>query len=157
VAAAIFQARGTAFGTPPLDDQVAQFVPWGPPPADPAAAEAEITAAFHDHGAADASGTDLVNVHAGAGLAASLAAARRRLPGATAGNSHFVVRAVRFVCPDEAVVWFDVEVGGRVPTPVVAGRRGRAVRAGGRCLIERGPMAEMMALGGALVPPPVAD
>jgi hypothetical protein len=68
-----------------------------------------------------------------------------------------VVRAVRFVCPDEAVVWFDVEVGGRVPTPVVAGRRGRAVRAGGRWLIERGTMAEMLALGGAHVPPPVAD
>lgn len=156
VAAAIFQTHGMAVGPPSLDDQVAQFVPWGPPPADPAAAEAEITAAFHDHRAADPAGTDLVNVQAGAGLAGPLAAASRMLPGATAENSHFVVKAVRFVCPDEAVVWFDVEVGGRVPTPVVAGRRGRAVRTGGRWLIERGTMAEMLALGGAHVPPPPA-
>jgi hypothetical protein len=154
VTTATFQAYGMPVGRPSLDDQVAQFVPWGPPPPDPAAAEAEITAAFHDHGAADPSGTDLVNVQAGAGLAGPLAAASRRLPGATAENSHFVVRAVRFVCPDEAVVWFDVEVGGRVPSPVVAGRRGRAVRTGGRWVIERGTMAEVLALGGARVPPP---
>jgi hypothetical protein len=61
--------------------------------------------------------------------------------------------AVRFVCPDEAVVWFSLEVRGE-PSPLVRQRRGRAVRVGGRWLIERGTIAELLASAGVHVPPP---
>jgi hypothetical protein len=63
------------------------------------------------------------------------------------------VDAVRFVCPDEAVVWFSLEIGGE-QSPFVRQRRGRAVRVGGRWLIERGTIAELLAFAGVHVPPP---
>jgi hypothetical protein len=57
------------------------------------------------------------------------------------------------VCPDEAVVWFSLGIGGE-RSPLVRERRGRAVRVGGRWLIERGTIAELLAFAGARVPPP---
>ncbi|HET6952134.1 MAG TPA: hypothetical protein VFI47_17265, partial [Acidimicrobiales bacterium] len=58
-------AAGPPWGEPGVEDAAAHYVPWDPPPADPAAAEAAIRAAFHAHGATDATGTDLVNVQGG--------------------------------------------------------------------------------------------
>jgi hypothetical protein len=140
-------------GGVPLAERARHFVPWGPPPDDEAAAEAAIHAAFRACAEASADGRDLVNVQAGEGLVEPLTLAGRRAPGAAPGNIAFAVDALRFVCPDEAVVWFSLEIGGE-RSPLVRERRGRAVRDGGRWLIERGTIAELLAFAGARVPPP---
>jgi hypothetical protein len=152
-AARIAAARSTmAVGPPTSAARAEQYVPWGRPPDDPEAAEAAITAAFARASETDPDGRDLVNVQAGEGLGASQAAAARRYPGAE--QAEWLVEIIRFVCPDEAVVWFTIELGGRVPSPIVSGRRGRAVRVDGRWLIERGTMAEVLGLAGVTLPPP---
>ena len=134
----------------PLDVRVHQVEPWGPPPADPAAAEAAVTAAFRDYTATDPSGRDLVNVHPGTDLAASQAAASVRYP----GTARMVVDALRFVGPDEAAVWYTVEIDGRIVSPLVVRRRGRAVYVDGRWFVARQTVAELLALAGIHVPPP---
>jgi hypothetical protein len=141
-------------GRGPLAERTRHFVPWGPPPDDEAAAQAAIRAAFRHYGEASADGKDLVNVQGGEGLVEPLGLAGRHLPGgAEPGDLAFALDAVRFVCPDEAVVWFSLEVRGE-PSPLVRQRRGRAVRVGGRWLIERGTIAELLASAGVHVPPP---
>jgi hypothetical protein len=140
-------------GGTPLAERTRHFVPWGPPPDDQAAAEAAIHAAFRGYAAVSADGQDLVNVQAGEGLVEPLTLASRRAPGATPGNIAFAVDALRFMCTDEAVVWFSLEIGG-VPSPLVRERQGRAVRVGGRWLIERATIAELLAGAGVHVPPP---
>lgn len=92
-------------------------------------------------------------MQAGTGLVEPMALAGRRAPGATRDNVALTVDALRFVCPDEAVVWFSLEIDGR-PSPLLRGRRGRAVRVEGRWLIERGTIAELLAFAGVPVPPP---
>ena len=101
-----------------------------------------------DYAEASADGRDLVNVQAGEGLG-------REPFGWRAGGHRERRRAtppspwtLRFVCPDEAVVWFSLEIGGE-RSPLVRERRGRAVRVGGRWLIERGTIAELLAFAGA--------
>jgi hypothetical protein len=129
------------------------FVPWGPPAEDTVAAEREIRGVFRLYAERSRDGRDLVNVQAGAGLAEPMSAAGQRVPRVTEDNVAFAVDALRFVCPDEAVVWFSLEVGGQ-PSPLVRGRRGRAVRVDGRWLVERGTIAELLTFAGVRVPPP---
>jgi hypothetical protein len=137
----------------PLAERARHVVPWGPPPEDEAAAEAAIRAAFRGYSEASVDGSDLVNVQAGEGLVEPLARASRRAPGATPGNVAFAVDALRFVCPDEAVVWFSLEIDSQ-RSPLVRERQGRAVRVGERWLIERATIAELLSLAGVHVPPP---
>jgi hypothetical protein len=134
----------------PLEDLVGQVVPWGPPPEDPEAAEAAVTAAFRDYSDTDESGHHLVNVHVGTGLGDAGAEVGRRYP----GNARMVVEALKFVSPDEAAVWYTVEIDGRVVSPVVVRRPGRAVCVGGRWFVERQTVVDLMALAGVHPPPP---
>lgn len=156
--AAVARARSGAYGRQamaPTDAgaRARHFVPWGPPPDDEAAAEQAVRAAFRDYDAASDDGRDLVNVQAGEGLVEPMALAGRRAPGVTRDNVALTVDTLRFVCPDEAVVWFSLEIDGH-PSPLLRGRRGRAVRVDGRWLIERGTIAELLAFAGVAVPPP---
>jgi hypothetical protein len=158
--AAVFRAMSGAYGrrdTGRADpgELARHFVPWGPPPDDEAAAERAIRAAFRQYNAASEDGRELVNVQAGVGLVEPMTLAGRRAPGATRDNVALTVDALRFVCPDEAVVWFSLEIDGQ-PSPLLRGRRGRAVRVDGRWLIERGTIAELLAFAGVQVPPPPA-
>jgi hypothetical protein len=136
-----------------LDDRVRQHVPWGPPPDDESGARAAVTAAFEAFGATGPDGRDLLNVQAGHGLGPLLDRARRRLPGATAGNTAATVDALRFLTPDHAAVWFTIEVAGQ-RTPAVGERLGRAVRVDGRWLVEHATVADLLAFGGIGVPAP---
>ena len=134
----------------PLEDLVGQVVPWGPPPEDPEAAEAAVTAAFRDYSDTDETGHHLVNVHVGTGLGDAGAEVGRRYP----GKARMVVEALKFVSPDEAAVWYTVEIDGRVISPVVVRRSGRAVRVDGRWFVERQTVVDLMVLGGVHPPPP---
>jgi hypothetical protein len=134
----------------PLDDLVSQVEPWGPPPADQAAAEGAITAAFHDYSDTDEAGHHLVNVYVGTGLGDAGAQLALRYP----GKARMVVEALKFVCPDQAAVWFTVELDGRVVSPLVVRRQGRAVCVDGRWFVERQTVVDLLALGGVYPPPP---
>ena len=60
---------------------------------------------------------------------------------------------IKFLRPDEAVVWFSVEVNGE-RFPMVNGREGRAVKVDGRWLIEHATIADLLGFAGVSVPPP---
>ena len=133
-----------------VEDRVAAYVPTGPPPStSPTAVNTAVIAAV---GEVDGGGADLVNVQAGEGLAPYMEQAARRLPRATRENTTWVVDAVRFLGPDHAVVFFTVLAGGQ-PTPI-SQRPGRAIRRGGRWLVEHATVVELLAMAGVRVPPP---
>lgn len=136
-----------------LSQQMAKHVPVDDPPDDEAAARASIAYAFTHHDEIDEAGTALVNVQSGEGLAGPLQEAQRRAPMAVEGRVGITVDGVLFLRSDEAVVWFSVEIDGK-RFPVVNGREGRAVKVGGRWLIERATVVDLLALAGVVAPPP---
>jgi hypothetical protein len=145
-------AEARQYGPAALEDRVRHYVPTGPPPGDLVAAEAEVRRAFANVNEADGTGLDLVNVQAGQGLAPYVERAAHRLPRATRQNTRWEVDALRFVAPDEAVVWFTVVVDG-LPA-MIRQRAGRAVRSGGRWVVEHATVAELLAMANVRVPPP---
>jgi hypothetical protein len=136
-----------------LARQKAKHVPVGKPPADEATAREAIDYAFSHHDEVDGSGRDLVNVQAGHRLAGPLDEARQRIPGGAGSTISIVVDDVLFLRSDEAVVWFSIDVDG-TRVPVVNGREGRALEVGGRWVIERATIADLLNLAGVAVPPP---
>ncbi len=136
-----------------LEMQKAKHVPVGGPPADETAARESIEYAFTHHDEVDASGEDLVNVQSGRRLAGALHEAQQRVPAGPDSTTRILVDDVKFLRPDEAVVWFSVEVDG-TRFPMVNGREGRAVAAGGRWLIEHATIADLLGFAGVVVPPP---
>jgi hypothetical protein len=130
-----------------------KHVPLGDPPADEAAAREEIVRAFDHLGDVDDAGVSLVNVQSGRGLVGPLREAQKRVPGAADEPARLIVDDVKFLRPDEAVVWFSVEVNG-ARFPMVDGREGRAVKVGDRWLIEHATIADLLSFGGATVPAP---
>jgi len=133
--------------------QMVKHVPLGDPPADEAAAREEIVRAFDHLGDVDDAGVSLVNVQSGRGLVGPLREAQKRVPGAADEPARLIVDDVKFLRPDEAVVWFSVEVNG-ARFPMVDGREGRAVKIGDRWLIEHATIADLLSFGGATVPAP---
>jgi hypothetical protein len=104
-------------------------------------------------GERDETGESLVNVQAGEGLAAPLQEASRRVPGAPEGDVRLVVDDIKFLRPDEAVVWFSLEVNGN-RLGMVNGREGRALLVNHRWLIERATLVDLIGFAGVSVPPP---
>jgi outer membrane lipoprotein-sorting protein len=125
--------------------------PVGGPPDDEASARAAVGHAFSHLGDVAEDGTTLGNVQGGQGLAAPLAQARRRLPGSASDPVTIVVDDLTFVRPDEAVVWFSIEVNG-TRTPMVNGREGRALCIDGRWLVSHATVAGLIMTAG--VPSP---
>lgn len=139
---------------PDLATLVARHVPVGPPPADPAGAEAAIRAALDAVGEVDATGRDLVNVQAGHRLAPLMERASQRLPRATRENTHWAVDALRFLDATHAAVWFTIVAGG-APT-IIRQHAGRAVCVDGRWLIEHATVVQLLEMAGVRVPAPDA-
>ncbi len=131
----------------------AKHVPSGPPPADEAAARAGIEYAYTHHNEVDDDGVTLVNVQAGTNLAEPLRQAAKRIPDPNAASANVVVDDVLFLRPDEAVVWFGVEVGGQ-RFAGVNGWEGRAVLIEGRWLIEHATIVGLLGFAGVNAPPP---
>lgn len=138
-----------------LSMQRAKHVPVGDPPRDEAAARESIEYAFNHLGEVDedGDGVTLVNVQSGKGLVEPLKEAQKRVPGAADQPASLIVDDVKFLRPDEAVVWFSVEVNGE-RFPMVNGREGRAVKVGDRWLIERATIADLLGFAGVVVPAP---
>lgn len=63
-----------------------------------------------------------------------------------------VVDDMVFLRDDEAVVWFGIDVDGE-RFGFVNGREGRAVSVGGRWLMERATLVDLVALAGVPYPP----
>jgi len=131
----------------------AKHVPVGDPPAEEATARAAIEYAFNNLSEADTDGVTLVNVQSGRGLVGPLRDAQKRVPGAADSPASLIVDDVRFLRPDEAVVWYSVEVNGQ-RFPMVNGREGRAVEVAGRWLIEHATIADLLGFAGVAVPSP---
>jgi hypothetical protein len=64
-----------------------------------------------------------------------------------------VVDDIEFLRPDQAVVWYSVELDGS-RFAFVDGREGRAVVVGGRWMVERATVVDLLGSAGVLVPPP---
>ena len=88
-----------------------------------------IVHAFDHLGEVDGAGVALVNVQRGQGLVGPLHEAQKRAPGGADDPASLIVDDVEFLRPDEAVVWYSVEVNGE-RFPMVKGREGRAVKVG---------------------------
>lgn len=131
----------------------AKHVPIGDPPADEAAARESIEYAFNHLGEVGEEGAQLVNVQSRSGLIGPLQEAQKRVPGAADNPASLIVDDIKFLRPDEAVVWYSVEVNGE-RFPMVNGREGRAVKVGGRWLIEHATIADLLGFAGVTVPPP---
>jgi hypothetical protein len=130
----------------------AKHVPVGSPPADPDEARRQIEHAFSHHGDVAADGTTLINVQSGENMAPLLAEAGRRLPKSNPESVTTVVDDVLFLRPDEAVVWFGIEIDGE-RFGLVNGREGRAVLVDGRWLMERASLVDLLTAGGVMYPP----
>jgi len=136
-----------------LDIQKAKHIPVGPPPDDETAARSLIEYAYSHHDETDEAGEVLVNVQGGVGLVESLEQAHRRIPGSPDGVARFVVDGIKFLRPDEAIVWYSVEIDGN-RLGFVTGREGRAVLRGGRWVIEHATLVDLIGMAGVEVPPP---
>ena len=136
-----------------MESKRAKHIPTAGPPADEDSARSAIEYVYSHHDETDATGEDLVNVQGGAGLAGPLQQAGRRIPGSPSGTAKIVVDDIKFLRPDEAVVWFSVEVDGN-RLGFVNGREGRAVLDGGRWLVEHATLADLLGMAGVQVPPP---
>jgi len=130
-----------------------KHVPVGDAPVDVVAARESIEYAFNHLGEVDEDAAALANVQSGRGLVGPLREAQKRVPGAADNPAGLVVDDVKFLRPDEAVVWYSVEVDGE-RFPMVNGREGRAVRVGGRWLIEHATIADLLGFAGVAVPSP---
>jgi hypothetical protein len=94
-----------------------------------------------------------VNVQSGKGMAGPLREAKQRIPGGPGVEAKIVVDDIMFLRSDEAVVWFAMEVdGGRMS--ILDGQAGRALRVGGRWVIERASMVGLLEMAGVTVPAP---
>ena len=133
--------------------QKAKHVPVGDPPQDEAGARESIAYAFNHLGETDEDEMALVNVQDGRDLAGPLREAQKRVPGAGDNPASLIVDDIKFLRPDEAVVWFSVAVNGE-RFPMVNGREGRTVKVGERWLIEHATIADLLGFAGVVVPPP---
>ena len=123
------------------------------PPADEATARSAIEYAYANYLEADETGEILTNIQEGRGLATYLELAGQRIPGSPKGEATFIVDDITFLRPDEAVVWFSLEIGGN-RVAAVEGHEGRAVLVDDRWMIEHATIVDLVGMAGVVVPPP---
>jgi hypothetical protein len=123
----------------------------GPPPLDEVSARADIEAAYRNSDQVGEDGTTLINIQGGENLVEPMKQARMRLPSSDPSSITTVVDDVLFIRPDEAVVWFGVEVDGQ-RVAVVGVREGRAVLVDGRWMVEHATIVDLLGLAGVAIP-----
>jgi len=124
----------------------------GPPPDDVDAARQAIEFAYAHHNQVGEDGATMVHIHGGKNLAEPLKQAAMRIPGSDPSSAQIVVDNVLFLRPDEAVVWFGVEVGGQ-RFGMVDGREGRAVLVDGNWMVEHATIIDLLGFAGVVIPP----
>jgi hypothetical protein len=154
VAEVVMRAQHGSFFAPPSTEELAQqFVPTGPPPDDVDAAEVAVREAFTRIVTPSEDGSAVPAVQGGANLGPCLAEAGQRAPGQSDSAATVRVELVKFLGPDEAVVWFSMERDGQT---LLAGISGRARRIDGRWLVARETFAQIVGSVGVRCPPPPA-
>ncbi len=143
------QHRGF-FGPVPPAEQAEQYVPTGPPPADPEAAEAAVRDAFEKMFTLDDDGA-IPTVQGGSNLGPALSEAGQRAPGASDEPARVEVHHVKLLGPDDAVAWCSILRSGNTLLPSVVGR---ARRTAGGWLVARETFAQVVAAAGVRCPPP---
>lgn len=133
-----------------MESRRAKHVAVGPPPDDAEAAREAITYAYEHHNELGDDGAGLVNVQGSPDLSDQLRQAATRLPGEPS-SAKLVVEDIHFLRPDEAVVWFGVEVNGQ-RFSMVNGREGRALVEDGRWVVEHATIIDLLQLGGVASP-----
>lgn len=128
-------------------ETLADYMPRAEPPANPAAAEAEIRAAVEGLSHLSDDGEDAVNIHGGAGLGVAFREAATRQP----RDIRFVLDAARFLAPDEAAIAF------RTEGDLSMTFEGRVLRVDDRWLLERRTVTRLLRMAGAAIPPPPVD
>lgn len=151
---AVNQAMQRHFAPPDPTALAAQHVPTGPPPDDPVAAERAVREVVERMVTPSADGASIPAVEGGSNLGSSLQQARQRAPGGVDTPATITVHHVKFVNPDEAVVWFSLARGSQVLLPQV---EGRVRRRDGRWLVARPSFCGVLAGTGVRCPPPPAE
>ena len=141
-----------AFGPPPGPETLAeQHIPTGPPPDDVDAAEALVRDAFEHMVTLSEDGEAVPAVQGGANLGPCLRDARDRATAGANTRATVEVEHVKFLGPDEAVVWFKLLRDGQA---VLGTMEGRAHRTGARWLVNRGTFGQIVGSVGVRCPPP---
>jgi hypothetical protein len=81
--------------------------------------------------------------------------AGQRIPGSPEGEATLVVDNIKFLRPDQAVVWFSLEIDGN-RLGFVNGREVRAVLVGGKWMIEHATIVDLVGMAGVEIPPPTS-
>jgi hypothetical protein len=154
VAKAVMRAHHESFFAPPSSEELAQqYVPTASPPDDLDAAEAAVRDAFERIVTPSDDGSAVPAVEGGANLGPCLAEAGQRAPGQADAAPTVTVDLVKFLRPDEAVVWFSMERNGQTLLPGISGRA-RCID--GRWLVARETFVQIVGSVGVRCPPPPA-
>jgi hypothetical protein len=149
--AVMSRLHAEAFPVLSPEDRAEQYVPTGPPPPDPVEAEAQVRDAFERIVTPSEDGESVPAVEGGANLGPSLREAGARAPGGTDVPPTVRVEHLKFLRPDEAVVWFTLERGGQTLLP---GVEGRALLVDGTWLVSRATFTQVVGSVGVACPPP---
>jgi hypothetical protein len=128
-----------------------QHIPTGPPPENVDAAEAQVRDAFEHMVTLSQDGAAVPAVQGGANLGPSLREARDRATAGANTQATVEVEHIKFLGPDEAVVWFKLLRDGHA---VLGTMEGRAHRAGARWLVNRATFGQIVGSVGVRCPPP---
>ena len=120
-------------------------------PDDVDAAEAQVRDAFERIVTPSEDGEAVPAVEGGANLGPCLREAGTRAPGGIDLPTTVTVEHVKFLAPDEAVVWFTLLRGGQ---PALGPIDGRGRRLGGQWLVSRATFAKSSPRSGVRCPPP---
>lgn len=141
-----------AFEPPPDPETVAsQHIPTGPPPDDLDAAEAEVRLAFERMVTLSEDGEAVPAVEGGENLGPSLREARTRATAGADTQATVRIEHLKFLGPDEAVVWFTLLRDGNA---VLGTLEGRARRKGAQWLVSRPTFTQIVGSVGVRCPPP---
>ncbi len=128
-----------------------QHIRSGPLPDDLDGAEAQVRDAFERMVTLSRDGTAVPAVEGGANLGPCLREARDRASAGTNTSATVRVEHLKFVRPDEAVVWFTLLRNGNAVLGTV---EGRARRTGKQWLVSRATFCQIVGSVGVRCPPP---
>lgn len=151
--AVLMHHHRAAFPVVPFDaESLAQHhVPTAPPPENIDEAEAAVREAFERIVTPSEDGESVPAVQGGENLGPSLREAGNRAPGGADEPASGRVELIKFLGPDHAIVWFELERGGR---SLLGLMEGRAYLVGSRWLVDRSTFCRIVGSVGVVCPPP---
>lgn len=145
------QFPATFASLPAPADLAEQHIPTGPPPDDVESAETKVREAFERMVTLSEDGEAVPAVQGGANLGPALREARTRATAGANTQATLEVEHLKFLGPDDAVVWFRLLRDGHA---VLGPMEGRAHRTGAHWLVSRATFAQIVGSVGVRCPPP---